>query len=174
MKKQIIFGMASLMAVGMLSTGTVFAADKSSEVPVSYDNRNAVTDPDDPLAEWSVSIPTAVAFAKDATTKTVDVELVPINGAALTDLTDTLSISVKAKSTNGLELLSEGDTAGEGLGYTVAYGQTSLSGKTDTEVATLTKVSPKQAGSAELGTDKPTKIAMYSDKLTYTISKTQD
>ena len=168
------------MFVGVLSTGTVSAADttgtpKETNVPVSYDNRNSVVDPDDPLAEWSVSIPTAVAFAKDATTKKVDVELVPINGATSDDFTSTLSITVKAKSKNGMKLIVDGDTSGKDeLSYTVAYGNTSLTGKTEATVATLGKTALKVEGTATLGTEKPQQRAPYADKLTYTITKVSD
>lgn len=176
MKKQFLLGMASIMCAGMATTGTAFAATPGTavpgNVPVSYDNRNNVTDPDNPgKPTWSVSIPPSITFTDTAKTQDVDVELNPMSGSKLTDFTNSFTVSVKLKSTNGLKLIADS----EELSYAMAYGSTSVSGTTEASIATLTKASAKQAGTATLdAAAKPTKIATYTDTLTYTVQKTAD
>ena len=174
MKKQLVMGLATAMAFTMSGVSAFAATTGDKEVPVTYDNRNIIPDPENPgeTAQWGVSVPTAIVFTVTAKTKMADVELMGINGGKLSDLSDTFEVEVKTKSKNGMKLYL--DAAGkDDVAYTLAYGGTSLTGTTESKIATLMKTpdKAKQAGTATL-TGTATKLGSHIDTLTYTIENT--
>lgn len=178
MKKQFVMGLAAAMAFGVAMGGvsSVHAAtgEDSRDVPVTYDNRNVIPDPDQPAGseDWAVAVPSSIVFTDDNKTRTnVGVELIGYNGSSLDDVElahPGLSVNVKTQSTNGMTL----NLGTDKVAYTLTYGpeasKIEVTGKTDTEIADLTVAAPKKDGKAVM-TGTATQMGVHTDTLNYTI-----
>lgn len=165
MKRQLKIVAVAALVLGVLVTPV--SAAETSDVPVSYDNRNVIEDPN---GVWGVVVPTAVTFTDTKTTQNVDVELVGMNGYTLTDFTNpSFAVNVDLKSLNSYKLLN-GTIEAE---YNVVYGSLTLDNANAAEasIATLTATANEQTGTANL-TKKPTAKGTYTDTLTYTVTAT--
>lgn len=167
----------SALAVGLILpavAGTVNAADSTpTNVPVTYDNRNIIPDPDRPqYAEWGVSIPTAIKFTDSTTVVDTSLELVHLNGS--TTFVDK-NIDVSVQSTNSFDLKLNGTDDTYKVPYTLMYENQPVTKDNNAHsVATLngggsTVVTFKE-GKAVLGEVKVSKRGEYSDTLTYVVS----
>lgn len=168
MKKLLTGITAAALTFGAIAPSmSVFAAEKGEKnVPVTYDNRNIIPDPDNPNdAAWGVVVPTAIAFTDTKTEVAANVELVGMNGHVISELGDKFSVNVKVKSANGMKLVYDTDS----LGYTLAYGDVDVIGTTDVPVADLTVAAPEKVGKATFNGDKAKKLGNHTDTLTYTI-----
>lgn len=172
MKRKKILAAAAVtaMALGTVASPmTTYAATSDQTVNVTYDNTNVVTDPDNPnTPTWGVSVQTAVTFLDTAKERNADVELVGVNGHAVSELPTNLSVEVNVKSKNALKLELDATTNKDPVAYTLVYGTANVSGTTAVKVATLTKTAPKQEGKATLTGAAKVK-GTHKDVLTYTI-----
>lgn len=161
--------MAAALALGALVNPIeTLAATKDETVNVTYDNTNVVVDPDHPnTAQWGVSVQTAITFLDSAKTRSADVALVGVNGHDLADLADSLIVEVKVASAKGMKLELDG-TEKDPVNYTLQYGQTNVTGTTQTSIAELTKTSHTKAGTATLTGAAKVK-GTHKDILTYNI-----
>lgn len=169
MKKKMLTMAAALMAAtAMTGVSSAFAAEGTKDVPVTYDNRNIIPDPDNPdNAEWGVVVPTAIVFTETVKERDADVELVGMNGHTITELSDDFAATVKVKSKNGMLLqLTDGS---DQVSYTLDYEGTGVTGKTDVDIASLTKADALKTGKAKLA-GEATKLGDHTDTLTYTVT----
>lgn len=164
--KKILF--AALMVGTLLpaSIGSVFATEKEGTTPVTYDNRNYIPDPDNPVNPgWAVTIPSSINFTDDNKIIDTSVELVSINGGTI----PTENVTVTVTSENDYQLKKNpGDDAG--LSYKLTYGDKIMS-DSQKSVAVLNDSVTMQSGTAVLGNDKAPTRGQYTDTLTYTVTK---
>lgn len=168
MKKKMLTMAAALMAAtAMTGVSSTFAAEGTKDVPVTYDNRNIIPDPDHPDgAEWGVVVPTAIVFTDTNKQRDADVELVGMNGHKIDELSDAFEATVRVKSKNGMLLkLADGSDA---VDYTLNYEGTGVTGTTDVDIATLTKAAPLKDGKANLVGEAKI-LGDHTDTLTYTV-----
>ena len=158
----------SALAMGLMIPAlsmNVVASEGTGETPVSYDNRNYIPDPDNPIdPQWAVTIPSTINFTDDNKKIDATVELVSKNGGSL----PTSDVMVSVKSKNEYELINKD---GEKVSYQLAYGDKVMT-SSNTEVAILNSGNTMEKGYAILGNDKAPSRGSYDDTLTYTISYT--
>ena len=166
MKRRILSGiLVAAMATTMFAT-TAFAAERSKEVPVTYNNTNIIEDPDsdEQLAKWGVSIPSSIVFTDEAKVVDTTVKLVPKGEEG--SIADVENVVVSVTSDNQYKLTLE-DGSDE-VGYNLIYGENVNNGTVGTLDGTnVVSVS----GTAEL-TGTATAAGEHTDTLTYTVTTT--
>ena len=157
----------SALAMGLMIPAlsmNVVASEGTGETPVSYDNRNYIPDPDNPIdPQWAVTIPSTINFTDDNKKIDASVKLVEQNGGSL----PTGNVTVTVESSNNYKLKNGSDE----VSYRLEYGSKTMT-NTDKEVAVLASANPAESGFAILGNDKAPSRGSYEDTLTYTISHT--
>ena len=173
MKKRLAtLAILGAMTVSAVAPMSVFAADHQTNV--KYVN-GAVT-PGGGDAGYYVTIPSDIVFTDDVTTATQKLALKSAAlGDTLTDLSKTLSVSVKVQSANNAELQASGY---DSMGYSVLYdsNQTLEADSGEVTLDSLSVSNPSIDGTATLDggqtpVDAP-KGTVFSDTLTYKIEQT--
>lgn len=174
MKKRLAtLAIVGAMAVSAAAPMSVFAVEH--ETNVKYVS-GAIT-PGGGDAGYYVTIPSDIVFTDSATTASQNLALKSAAlGDTLTDLSKTLSVSVKVQSTNDAELRATGGY--DAMSYAVVYdtNKTLKAGAGQVELDPLSVTNPSIDGTAtlaggQLPVDAP-KGTVFSDTLTYTIEQT--
>lgn len=176
-KKLFLTTIVATLTLATMTIPAMAAEEGSANTTVTYENRQT-TGGDSGV--WGVVIPTAVSFTDEVggNQKSLDLELVGMNGFVLSDLSANLKVAVTAKSTNGYKLKSGANEAAYSV--TFAGGITGESDLIDTpsgtiaqKVGTLSVANPIRTGSASLAA-KPTVKGSYVDTITFGVSHTGD
>ena len=165
----------SLLAVGAITTsmfsGVVANAagvEGSKDVQVTYNNQNAIPDPDNPGApQWQVAIPSGINFTEDKKTADVGIELQNADGTEYTG--EAINVDVSVASKNGYELRKGGSE----VSYDLSYGTKTMQKQVGTKekIATLSESKKTEDGLARLSDDVATELGNHTDTLTYTVQK---
>lgn len=165
MKAKKVIALAMVMTMGLsMSTLGVSAAEETGNTQVSYNNQNAIPDPENPAdPDWVVTIPSSIVFTDASKEVDASVELVKKTVLSTNDVT----VTVESANNYHLEL-GAGDDA---VSYSLTY-DGKLMTDTNKEVAVLNSTNTKKAGKATL-TGNAAKSGLHTDILTYTVSYTK-
>lgn len=156
------------MLSGMMVANAAAGPVGTKDVPVTYDTRSGIIDPEVPPT-WFVQIPAAINFTE--TDKTIDASVKLLDEDKTSPYADADTIRVTVKSTNGYKL-NASNVANGNVAYRLAYGNGvgELSGTNATTLGDLTKTNHSVQGIATL-TGTTSKIDKFTDTLTYTAQK---
>lgn len=177
-KKMFLTGAAAFIAAGAMAVAPVSAATtdgSQGNTDVTYTNTDAVS----PDGVYGLIIPASMAFEASDAHPTMDIELVGVNGYVLGDLSESMLVTLKAKSQNDMDLIS-GTTKVE---YSMEFSKaanaadTTLGkGDTTTDAKEVAKLSPKAGENKTTATGtlvKPgdaTVKGTYSDIITFSFT----
>lgn len=169
--KRLFVGVATAaMVFTMLGTNSIYAeGEDTKNVDVAYDNSDVIVDPDPDAptdGKWGVKVPTAIEFTDRKKEVSAPVELVGLLGYDI--LTLGMDVNVTVTSANSMKMVYDGDN----VDYTLKYGETTMSGTSNTATINLTSASKETTiseGKAVM-TGNATKKGLHKDVLTYVVA----
>lgn len=164
----------SLLAAGVITTSMLSgvvanAATGTKDVDVTYNNQKVITDPDNPNGpQWQVAIPSGINFTDDKKEVDASIELQDVDGSEYSG--SAIKVNVSVESENGYKLKKGVSSE---VGYDLAYDKVmDKQAATAEQITQLTETNKSKKGLATLSDDVASELGKHTDKLTYTVEKT--